>query len=107
MWRHAVALADLLTQIMKRHDKFYVYILKCADERYYVGYTNDLEKRLKLHNKGNGAKYLKMRLPVRLVYAKEYAYYKNALHAERNLKKFTRKQKEELIKIYARESRSN
>ena len=42
------------------------------------------------------------KLPVTLAYAKEYKYYKNALHAERNLKKLTRKEKEVLIKIYAR-----
>ena len=87
---------------MKRHDKYYIYMLKCVDERYYVGYTHNLEERIKLHNKGNGAKYLKTRLPVQLVYSKEYKYYKNARHAEINLKKATRKQKEELIKIYER-----
>ena len=85
---------------MKRKDKFFVYIVKCADGTYYTGYTNNLENRIKLHNNGNGARYLKSRLPVRLVYAKEYRYYKNVLHAERNLKKSTRKEKERLIENY-------
>lgn len=84
----------------KRKANFYVYILRCNDGTYYSGYTNNLENRVKLHNKGNGAKYLRRKLPVELVYAKEYRYYKNALRAERNLKKLTRKQKEELIRIY-------
>jgi putative endonuclease len=85
-----------------REGKFYVYIVQCLDGTYYTGYTNDLNKRLKLHNNGHGAKYLRGKLPVTLAYAKEYKYYKNALHAERNLKKLTRKEKEVLIKIYAR-----
>jgi putative endonuclease len=85
---------------VKRKDIFYVYIVRCADGTYYTGYTNNLEKRIKLHNNRNGARYLKSKLPVRLVYAKEYRYYKNVLHAERNLKKRTRKEKEEIIKNY-------
>jgi putative endonuclease len=87
---------------MKRIDKFYVYIVRSADGTYYTGYTNSLEDRIKLHNKGHGAKYLRGRGPIKLVYAKEYRYYKYALHAERNLKKLTRKQKEELIRLYER-----
>ncbi|GAH98140.1 unnamed protein product, partial [marine sediment metagenome] len=59
------------------------------------------------HNKGNGAKYLKRKLPVKLVYAKEYRYYKNALRAERKIKKFTRKQKERLIRTYETNNQCN
>ena len=50
----------------------YVYILRCADESLYTGWTNDLEKRVKTHNAGKGAKYTKTRLPVELVYYEEY-----------------------------------
>lgn len=85
---------------MKRKDTFYVYIVKCKNGTYYTGYTNNLENRIKQHNKGDGAKYLKGKAPVKLIYAKEYRYYKNALHAERNMKKLTRKQKERLIANY-------
>jgi putative endonuclease len=84
----------------KRRGLFYVYILKCRKGTYYAGYTNNLEKRLKLHNKGKGAKYLRGKTPVKLVYVKEYKCYKNALHAERNIKKLRRKEKERLIKRY-------
>jgi len=87
---------------MKRSGKFYVYIVECHNGTYYTGSTNSLENRIKLHNKGYGAKYLRGKGPVELVYAKEYRYYKNALHAERNLKKLTRAEKEELIRIYER-----
>ena len=85
---------------MNRSGKFYVYIVECRNGTYYTGSTNNIENRIKLHNSGHGAKYLRGKLPVKLVYKKEYGYYKNVLHAERNLKKLTRAQKEELIRIY-------
>jgi putative endonuclease len=85
-----------------RKGKFYVYIVECIGGTYYTGYTNDLDERIRLHNNGFGAQYLKGKLPVRLVYAKEYRYYKNALIGERRIKKLTRVQKEELIKIYGK-----
>ena len=49
----------------------YTYILKCADETLYCGWTNDLEKRLEAHNSGKGAKYTRSRLPVELIYYEE------------------------------------
>ena len=87
---------------VKRHAKFWVYIARCADGTYYTGFTNDLQERLRLHNSGNGAKYLRGRGPVILAYAKEYRYYRNALRAEEYLKRQTREYKEGLIRIYAR-----
>ncbi len=85
---------------IKRRDKFFVYIVECSNGTYYTGYTNNLDNRIKLHNNGHGAKYLRGKAPIKLVYAKEYKYYKNALNAERNLKKLTRKRKEGLIRNY-------
>ncbi len=88
----------------KRKGIFHVYIVQCIDGTYYTGSTKNLEERIKLHNKGNGAKYLRARLPVKLVYAKKYRYYKTVLHAEWDIKKLTRGKKEELIKIYEKEN---
>ena len=85
---------------MKRHGQYFVYILKCQNGTYYTGYTNNLENRVKMHNKGTGAKYLRGKGPVELVFAKEYRYYKNAVNGERAVKKLTRVQKEKLVKIY-------
>jgi len=87
---------------MVRRGRYYVYMVKCADGTYYTGFTKDVENRLKLHNAGNGAKYVRGKGPVQLVYAKEYRYYKNALRAERTMKTFTRQQKDELIRSYAK-----
>ena len=81
----------------KRKGSFFVYIVQCSRGTLYTGYTIDLEKRLKLHNNGKGAKYLRGKGPIKLVYAKEYKYYKNAVKAEVEIKKLTRKQKQNLV----------
>jgi len=87
-------------KIARRKSKYYVYILECGDGTYYTGYTNNLEKRVKLHNKGKGAKYVRGRGPVKLVYCKEHKYYKNALNEERRIKKMRKENKQELIRNY-------
>ena len=53
-----------------------------------------------LHNDGKGAKYVRGKGPVELVYCKEYRYFKNVLRAERRIKRMTRKQKEALVRVY-------
>ncbi len=82
---------------IKRKGSFFVYIVQCSRGTLYTGYTIDLEKRLKLHDNGKGAKYLRGKGPVKLVYAREYKYYKNAVKSEIQIKKLKKKQKEELI----------
>jgi len=88
--------------VIKRKDRYYVYIVQCKNGTFYTGYTNNLENRIKLHDNNKGAKYLRGKSPVKLVYTKEYSYYKSALNAERKIKMLTRKQKEELIEAYGR-----
>ncbi len=90
---------------IKRSGRFYTYIVQCADGTYYTGYTPDLVKRIELHNNGKGAKYTKGRLPVKLVWSKEYRYFRKAFKKEATLKKLTRKEKQELVKIYAKSKR--
>ena len=63
---------------------------------------NDLAERIKLHNNGHGAKYLRGKGPIKLVYAKEHRYYKNVLAAERSVKQLRRSEKEELVRLYAK-----
>lgn len=75
----------------------YVYILRCCDNTYYTGWTNDVEKRLQTHAQKKGAKYTRGRLPVRLVYVEEMDSKSKALKREHAIKKLSRKQKEELI----------
>lgn len=86
--------------MIKRHGRYYVYIVKCRDGSYYTGYTNDLKKRVKRHNTGNGAKYLRGKRPVKLVYARQFRYYKNALKEEKRIKTLPRIKKQELAGKY-------
>ncbi len=88
---------------VKRHAKYWVYLVECGDGTFYAGYTNDLKNRLKLHNNGHGAKYVRGKGPVKVVYLKEYAYYKRAVQAEYALKKLTRTQKTQLIASHTRQ----
>lgn len=76
---------------------FYVYILRCADDTLYTGYTDNPERRLRVHNAGKGAKYTRSRLPVELVYRETLEDKSAALRREREIKKLTRAQKLALI----------
>ena len=75
----------------------YAYIIKCSDDTLYTGWTNDLEKRIKAHNTGIGAKYTRPRLPVKLVYYEECATKEEAMSREWHIKQLTRAEKLELI----------
>lgn len=77
----------------------YTYILKCKDGTYYTGWTNNLEKRLRDHNDGKGAKYTKSRLPVSLIYYEMFETKEEAMKREYTIKQMTRKEKEKLIKL--------
>lgn len=76
---------------------YHVYILRCADGTLYTGCTNDLERRLRTHNAGKGAKYTRARLPVELVYAEEAADKSQALRREAAIKALPRLEKLKLI----------
>lgn len=76
----------------------YTYILKCKDGSYYTGWTNCLEKRIKMHNAGKGAKYTKARRPVELVYFEEFEEKQQAMKREWEIKQLTHKEKEALLK---------
>ena len=75
----------------------YAYLVRCSDNSLYAGWTNDIEKRLKSHNDGTGAKYTKSRRPVMLAYLEEFETKSEAMKREAALKKMTHKQKEELV----------
>jgi len=95
-----------MSKKITRHNQYFVYIVQCKNGTYYTGYTNNLEKRISEHNDGKrGAKYLRGKTPVELVYAKEYSYYKNALKAERRIKKLSHSEKRALVKIYEKSHR--
>ncbi len=78
----------------------YVYLLECSDGTLYAGWTTDLAKRLATHNRGQGARYTRCRLPVRLVYWEESNSRSAALRREAQIKKFRRQVKQQMIKNF-------
>ena len=76
---------------------YYAYIARCADQTLYSGYTNDLKKREAVHNKGKGARYTKIRLPVAIVYSESFQNRSEAMKREYGLKKMKKVEKEKLI----------
>jgi putative endonuclease len=76
---------------------FYVYILLCRDGTFYTGYTKDLDARTKLHQNGNGARYTKSHRPEKLAYVETVDSRSVAMKREREIKKLSHQQKQELI----------
>ena len=76
----------------------YTYIVECSDGSFYTGWTNDLERRMKAHNEGRGAKYTKSRRPVKLAYFETFQTKEEAMSRECQIKQMTRKEKEALMK---------
>ncbi len=76
---------------------WFVYMLRCGDGSLYTGCTNDLYRRLKVHQSGRGAKYTRSRRPVALVYQEELPDRSAALRREAAVKRLTRAQKLALI----------
>ena len=78
---------------------FWVYMLKCADNSYYTGHTDDLDYRLSQHHhKAYLACYTATRLPVQLVFSSEFFTRDEAFNAERQIKGWSRKRQEALIR---------
>ncbi len=80
---------------------WFVYLLKCKDDTLYCGISNNLEKRIKTHNSGKGAKYTKSRLPVILFYYETVLNKSEALKREYQIKKLSKSEK-----IYLKEKNS-
>ena len=78
---------------------YYTYMVKCSDGSLYTGYTNDLDKRIRAHNDGKGAKYTKSRRPVELVYFEEHIAKEEAMSREWHIKQLKRSQKEKMIEL--------
>ena len=77
--------------------EYVVYILRCGDGSLYTGITNDLERRVAVHNSGKGGKYTRSHLPVIPVYWERVPDKSAALRRELEIKAMTRAQKLELI----------
>ena len=77
---------------------YYVYILECSDKTLYTGIATDVKRRLDEHNNSDkGAKYTKIRRPLKLVYSEESENRSSASKREYEIKKLSREKKLELI----------
>jgi len=77
---------------------FWVYILRCADNSYYTGHTDNLEKRIAEHQAGEIEGYTSTRLPVLLVFSQEFPSREEAKTCERQIKGWSRGKKEALLR---------
>lgn len=84
---------------MEMNKKYYVYIILTVNNKLYCGYTDDVEKRYRMHKEGKGAKFTKANKPFKLVYTKEFNTKTEAQREEYRIKQLTRKQKEKLINL--------
>ena len=78
--------------------KWYLYIVKCKDNSLYTGITSNLEKRIAIHNKGQGARWIKQHGQAEIVYTEKYDSYLEVRRRETQIKKWSRLKKENLIK---------
>jgi len=77
---------------------FYTYMLRCADNSYYVGHTDDLERRIAQHHAGELPGYTHHRRPVMLIWSQDFSSREEALSAEQQVKGWGRAKKEALTR---------
>ncbi|MFC6837358.1 GIY-YIG nuclease family protein [Halomarina ordinaria] len=77
-------------------DTHYVYVLRCGDDTLYTGYTTDVERRLREHRSGTGAKYTRGRGPLSVVHVESYGSRSAAMAREYEVKQLSRRGKERL-----------
>jgi putative endonuclease len=78
-------------------DEHFVYVLRCADDTLYTGYTTDVKRRVAEHDRGEGAKYTRGRTPVELVHVETFDSRSAAMQREAEIKQYSRSLKESLV----------
>jgi putative endonuclease len=79
---------------------FFVYMLLCSDDSYYVGHTDNVEKRISEHKQGTyPCCYTRARLPVKVVFVQQFSTRHEAFVAERQIKKWSRAKKKALSRL--------
>ncbi|MEK3888920.1 GIY-YIG nuclease family protein [Bacillus sp. FSL K6-3431] len=81
-----------------KSSKHFFYVLECRDGSFYGGYTTDPIRRLAQHNHGKGAKYTRMKAPVKMIYTAEYEDKTAAMRAEYAFKQLSRLKKEQFLR---------
>ncbi len=77
--------------------RFFCYILECSDGTFYTGWTTDPPRREKQHNAGTGARYTRMRRPVKMVYVEEQLDRSSAMKREIQIKQMAHARKGKLV----------
>jgi len=75
----------------------YMYILKCANDKFYTGSTKFLDRRIKEHQTGLGARFTKKHLPFELVYVEEFDRIEDAFKREKQIQGWTYRKKKALV----------
>ncbi|MFC7140151.1 GIY-YIG nuclease family protein [Halosimplex aquaticum] len=86
-----------MTDLRTTDPDHFVYVLRCGDDTFYTGYTTDVERRVREHDAGEGAKYTRGRTPVRLVHVEGFASQSAAMSREYEIKQRSRAAKERLL----------
>ena len=76
---------------------YFTYIILCSNNRYYVGHTNNLEKRFEYHLNKNGAKFTVQNKPIKMVWSQQFKTEIEAIKREKQIKGWTKAKKENLI----------
>ncbi|MDX8381850.1 MAG: GIY-YIG nuclease family protein [Ghiorsea sp.] len=76
---------------------WYLYMIRCKGDMLYTGITTDVSRRFSEHQAGKGAKFLRGKSPLELVYQQQAGNHSEALKLEINIKKFSKAEKEALI----------
>jgi len=74
-----------------------LYMIRCKGGVLYTGITTDVQRRFKEHKSGKGAKFLRGKSPLTLVYQQQVGNHSDALKAEIKIKKLSKFEKEALI----------
>ena len=81
---------------MEKH--WYVYVVRCRDDKLYTGISNNVQKRIDKHSRGKGCKFTRRRYPVELVYQEDCITKSLACKRELQIQSLTRGKKLKLIK---------
>ena len=76
---------------------YFVYVLLCEDGSYYTGYAKDVEFRFRQHKKGVGARYTRIRMPLKIVYVEEFSSRGEAVRREKAIKRLSHEGKRRLV----------
>ena len=76
---------------------YFVYLLECKDGSLYTGITTNVERRFKEHKEGKGGAYTKAKKVRKILYTEEHKDRSSALKRESKIKRYTRKEKLNLI----------